>query len=66
MILPARPSSRDHLAALIREEGGNVSAVSRRLQVCSRTIYRWLRSYGLELKELRPEDFREIRMAGGG
>jgi Nif-specific regulatory protein len=64
-ILPARPS-RENLAALIREEAGNVSAVSRRLQVCSRTIYRWLRSYGLELKELRPEDAREVRMVGGG
>jgi DNA-binding NtrC family response regulator len=63
--LPARPS-RENLAALIREEAGNVAAVSRRLQVCSRTIYRWLRSYGLELKELRPEDAREARMVGGG
>jgi two-component system, NtrC family, response regulator HydG len=44
VILLARPS-REHLASLIREESGNVSAVSRRLQVCSRTIYRWLRSY---------------------
>jgi Nif-specific regulatory protein len=64
-VLPARPS-RENLAALIREEAGNVSAVSRRLQVCSRTIYRWLRSYGLELKELRREDAREVRVVGGG
>jgi two-component system response regulator HydG len=64
VVLPARPA-RENLAALIREEAGNVSAVSRRLQVCSRTIYRWLRSYGLELKELRPEDTREVRMVGG-
>jgi transcriptional regulator of acetoin/glycerol metabolism len=64
VILPARPS-REHLAALIREEAGNVSAVSRRLQVCSRTIYRWLRSYGLELNELRPEAARVAGMVGG-
>jgi DNA-binding NtrC family response regulator len=51
---PARPS-RENLAALVREEAGNVSAVSRRLQVCSRTIYRWLRAYGLELKDFRSE-----------
>jgi DNA-binding NtrC family response regulator len=62
-ILPARPS-RENLATLIREEAGNVSAVSRRLQVCSRTIYRWLRSYGMELKELRPEDTREAGIFG--
>ncbi len=65
VILPARPS-REHLATLIREEAGNVSAVSRRLQVCTRTIYRWLRSYGLELNELRPEAASEAGMGGGG
>jgi DNA-binding NtrC family response regulator len=64
VILPTRPP-KDRLIELIREEAGNISAVSRRLQVCSRTIYRWLRSYGLELKELRPEDAKEIRMLGG-
>jgi DNA-binding NtrC family response regulator len=58
VILPARPS-REHLAALIREAAGNVSAVSRRLQVCSRTIYRWLRAYGMELKDFRSEIDRE-------
>ena len=26
------------------EEGGNISALSRRLRVCTKTIYRWLRS----------------------
>jgi Nif-specific regulatory protein len=64
VILPARPS-REHLASLIIQESGNVSAVSRRLQVCSRTIYRWLRSYGLELHDLRPESSREVRVVGG-
>jgi DNA-binding NtrC family response regulator len=64
VVLPARPA-RENLAALIREEAGNISALSRRLQVCTRTIYRWLRSYGLELKGLRPEDTREVRVVGG-
>jgi|UniRef100_A0A7V6A4J3 Nif-specific regulatory protein len=61
--LPARPS-REHLASLIRAEGGNVSALSRRLSVCSRTIYRWLRAYGLELKDFRSEDTRESGILG--
>jgi transcriptional regulator with GAF, ATPase, and Fis domain len=63
--LPARPP-RDCLANLIREEAGNVSAVARRLEVCSRTIYRWLRAYGLELTALRPEAVREASVGGGG
>ena len=63
--LPSRPP-RDHLTALIREEAGNISAVARRLKVCSRTIYRWLRAYGLELTELRPEMGNEAGAAGGG
>jgi DNA-binding NtrC family response regulator len=62
--LPARPP-RENLADLIREEAGNISAVARRLKVCSRTIYRWLRSYGLELREVRPEDSREAGLFGG-
>jgi DNA-binding NtrC family response regulator len=48
VLLPTRPS-QEHLVALIREEAGNISAVARRLEVCSRTIYRWLRAYGLEI-----------------
>jgi len=34
-------------------EGGNVSALSRRLQVCSKTIYRWLRTYHIDLMGIR-------------
>ena len=34
---------------------GNISAVARRLQVCNRTVYRWLRASGLDLKRLRAE-----------
>uniref|UniRef100_A0A7C3V832 Sigma-54-dependent Fis family transcriptional regulator n=1 Tax=Desulfobacca acetoxidans TaxID=60893 RepID=A0A7C3V832_9BACT len=58
LTLPSRPP-REHLASLIREESGNISAVARRLQVCSRTIYRWLRAYGLELKDFRSEIEKE-------
>jgi len=57
--LPARPP-QSQLAALLREEDGNISAVARRLQVCTRTIYRWLRAAGLDLKSLRAESAAEI------
>jgi DNA-binding NtrC family response regulator len=51
--LPARPPSAQ-LAALLRDEGGNISAVARRLQVCTRTVYRWLRAADLDWQEFRP------------
>ncbi len=47
-----RPA-RSRLEELLEEEGGNVSALARRLKVCSRTVYRWLRSYRIDLTELR-------------
>jgi DNA-binding NtrC family response regulator len=59
--LPSRPPQA-HLTALLREEGGNISALARRLQVCSRTVYRWLRAYGLALQDFRAE----IEEAGVG
>ncbi len=65
VMLPSRPPAA-HLAALLQEEGGNVSAVARRLQVCTRTIYRWLRAYGLEISDFRPEASREAGGGGGG
>ena len=37
----------------------SVAGRGGRLQVCSRTIYRWLRAYGMELTELRPEAARQ-------
>jgi transcriptional regulator with GAF, ATPase, and Fis domain len=49
---PARPS-RGRLEELLLEEGGNISALSRRLQVCTKTVYRWLRSYEIDLMNLR-------------
>ncbi|HZE21611.1 MAG TPA: sigma-54 dependent transcriptional regulator [Desulfobaccales bacterium] len=47
-----RPSAT-RLKELLNSEGGNISAVSRRLRVCSKTIYRWLRSYRIDLLEIR-------------
>ena len=63
--LPARPP-QPQLAALLRQEGGNISAVARRLQVCTRTVYRWLRASGLEISDFRPEASREPGVGGGG
>jgi transcriptional regulator with GAF, ATPase, and Fis domain len=51
-ILASRPSPR-HLKELLEAEGGNISAVSRRLQVCSKTVYRWLRSHQIDLGNIR-------------
>jgi len=47
-----RPSAVQ-LKELLDSEGGNVSALSRRLQVCSKTIYRWLRNYRIDLMGIR-------------
>jgi two-component system response regulator HydG len=47
-----RPA-RIRLEELFREERGNVSAMARRLQVCSKTVYRWFRSYRIDLMQLR-------------
>lgn len=44
---------RGRLEELILEEGGNISALARRLRVCTKTIYRWLRFYHLDLTSLR-------------
>jgi two-component system response regulator HydG len=48
----SRPSAT-RLKELLNSEGGNISAVSRRLRVCSKTIYRWLRTYHIDLLEIR-------------
>lgn len=52
--LPARPP-QGQLAALLREADGNVSAVARRLQVCTRTVYRWLQAAGIDLQQIRTQ-----------
>jgi transposase-like protein len=51
-LLASRPSAT-RLEELLYSEGGNISAVSRRLQVCSKTIYRWLKSYRIDLMNIR-------------
>ncbi len=47
--MPASKPSAVQLKELLDSEGGNVSALSRRLQVCSKTIYRWARTYHIDL-----------------
>jgi DNA-binding NtrC family response regulator len=52
--LPARPG-RDELEELLWEEKGNISALARRLKVCTRTIYRWLKACDIDLEQARSE-----------
>ena len=52
VILPARPP-QEHLEDLLWEAEGNVSAVARRLAVCTRTVYRWLKAMNLDLDQIR-------------
>jgi transcriptional regulator with GAF, ATPase, and Fis domain len=47
------PPTRSHLRELLKEEQGNVSASSRRLKVCTKTIYRWLRRHDIDLMSIR-------------
>jgi transcriptional regulator with GAF, ATPase, and Fis domain len=58
--MPALRPSAVQLKELLNSEGGNVSALSRRLQVCSKTIYRWLKNYHIDLI-----DIREAAIIGG-
>ena len=51
--MPAFRPSAAQLKELLDSEGGNISALSRRLQVCSKTIYRWLRTYHIDLMGIR-------------
>ncbi|MBW1918031.1 MAG: sigma-54-dependent Fis family transcriptional regulator [Deltaproteobacteria bacterium] len=50
--LPTRPTPQE-LENLLRAAQGNVSALSRRLKVCTKTIYRWLRHYNIEVDSYR-------------
>jgi len=52
--LPTRPPEAE-LRDLLRLEQGNITAISRRLGVCTKTIYRWLKHYKIE-----PEQFRQV------
>ncbi len=47
-----RPS-RGRLEELLDEERGNISVLSRRLGVCTKTMYRWLRSADIDLMSFR-------------
>jgi len=47
-----RPS-RGRLEDLLDEERGNISVLSRRLGVCTKTMYRWLRSSNIDLMNFR-------------
>jgi DNA-binding NtrC family response regulator len=51
--MPGSRPSAAQLKALLDSEGGNVSALSRRLQVCNKTIYRWVRSHDIDLMGIR-------------
>jgi DNA-binding NtrC family response regulator len=51
--MPVFRPSAVQLKELLDSEGGNVCALSRRLQVCSKTIYRWLRNYHIDLIGIR-------------
>ncbi|MFH1596692.1 MAG: sigma-54 dependent transcriptional regulator [Pseudomonadota bacterium] len=50
---PTTRPTGNRLQELLKEEQGNISALSRRLQVCTKTIYRWLRRHGIDLVSLR-------------
>ncbi len=47
-----RPS-RGRLEELLGEARGNISVLSRRLGVCTKTMYRWLRSANIDLMNFR-------------
>jgi len=61
---PVRPV-REELEELLRQSGGNVSAVARRLQVCSRTVYRWLKALDLDVQALRAASLGNWAASGG-
>ncbi|MFZ5449184.1 MAG: sigma-54 interaction domain-containing protein [Thermodesulfobacteriota bacterium] len=52
VVMASRPSP-GRLRELLEAERGNISAVSRRLQVCSKTVYRWLKSHEIDLVNIR-------------
>ncbi len=52
--LASRPN-RERLEELLKEEGGNITALSRRLRVCTKTLYRWLRFHHIDLLHIRAE-----------
>jgi DNA-binding NtrC family response regulator len=51
--MPGSRPSAAQLKELLDSEGGNVAALSRRLQVCNKTIYRWLKNNHIDLMDIR-------------
>ncbi|MBM4293635.1 MAG: sigma-54-dependent Fis family transcriptional regulator [Deltaproteobacteria bacterium] len=58
-MVPARPP-QEYLEKLLRAEGGNVSALSRRLRVSTKTVYRWLKSHRIDLEGFRSTDYADL------
>ncbi len=52
------PFKREQLSGVLQEERGNISATARRMRVCNKTIYRWIRASGLSVKEIRASERR--------
>jgi transcriptional regulator with GAF, ATPase, and Fis domain len=50
---PSRRPSPQSLQQLLEEEQGNISALARRLKVCTKTVYRWLKHYGIDHLNIR-------------
>lgn len=55
IVVPQGHHSPELFAQVLYEERGNVSAAARRLHVCTKTIYRRLRSQGVDLVIFRTE-----------
>ena len=55
-VRPAARPNRRRLEDLLGEARGNISVLSRRLGVCTKTMYRWLRSADIDVMNFRPPD----------
>lgn len=65
---PAARPGPGELVELLREEKGNITALARRLKVCTRTIYRWFDGYRVDLEEARtaPPSRHNLPSKGAG
>jgi transcriptional regulator with GAF, ATPase, and Fis domain len=52
-LTPEEAKHRDDLVLLLREHGGNLSAVARVLQKGRTQVMRWVARYGIDVKSLR-------------
>ena len=50
---PVMRPTAEALTDLVLEERGNISAAARRLKISTRTMYRWLKAYGVGLEDAR-------------